>query len=68
MPTTMETPRTEYLTVRQVAEMLETPYTTVLDWIKAGTFPAYRHGGRWKVKRTEMEAWEQSQKNIRRQQ
>lgn len=55
--------QTEYLTVKQVAEMLETPYNTVLDWIKAGTFPAYRHGGRWRVKRSELEDWQKRQQN-----
>lgn len=63
----MEKPRTEYLTVKQVAELLQAPYTTVLDWIKAGTLPAYRHGGRWKVKKHELEEWEQNQKNTNRQ-
>lgn len=47
--------QTEYLTAKQVAELLETPYTTVLDWIKAKKLTSYRFGGRIKVKRTDLE-------------
>lgn len=59
----MDKPQTEYLTVKQVAVLLEAPYTTVLDWINAGKLPAYRHGGRWKVKRVELEVWQKKQRN-----
>lgn len=59
----MEKHATEYLTPKQVSEMLETPYNTVLDWIKAGKLPAYRHGGRWKIRRVELEDWKKKQKN-----
>lgn len=46
----------EFLTVSDVAELLQLNQQTVRNWIDAGTLPAVRAGRRVRVRRSDLEA------------
>lgn len=62
--TTMERQRIEYLTVDQIAEELDVAKTTVREWIQEKKLVAYKLGRNWKVKRTDLEKFIESTRNI----
>lgn len=41
----------------QVADWLGYAAGTVVDWAEAGEIPAYKVGGRWRFRQSEIEAW-----------
>lgn len=55
---------TEYLTPKQVAQVLGIGESTVLQWLREKKLPGYRFGYRWKVKKAELERWIHSQRNL----
>ena len=56
----------EYLTVQQVAAILNVHPATVYVWIRTRGLPAFKPGGngstrrRWRVRRSDLERWMQS--------
>lgn len=60
----MEQAKTEYLTVDQIAEELGVAKTTVREWIQEKKLIAYKLGRNWKVKRTDLEKFIESTRNI----
>ena len=51
----MEQPKTEYLTVEEIAALLGEKETSVRDWIRNKRLPAYKFGRRLKVRRQDLE-------------
>ncbi len=45
------------LNVQQVAEYLQLNLSTVYQWAQQGRLPAIKLGGRWRFRRTDIEAW-----------
>lgn len=55
--------RDEVLTTREVARLLKVTQRSVYRWIVAGVLPAAKFGGRWRIKRADVERfWEQRKK------
>ena len=53
----------EVLTTQEVARLLKTTQRTIYRWIVAGVLPAAKFGGRWRIKRADVERfWQQRQK------
>lgn len=55
----------ENMTPKEVADYLGMAESTVLQWLREGKLPGYRFGYRWKVKRAELETWENHRRNIK---
>ena len=47
----------EYLTPREVMELLAIGKNTFYKMVRSGELPAFRIGKQWRVKRAEMEQW-----------
>ncbi len=54
----------DYYTAKEVAELLQVSEDTIWNWLKAGTIPGYRFGGRWRINKVEFEKWRKEQRNI----
>jgi excisionase family DNA binding protein len=52
-----------FLTPREVSGMLRVSTQTVRRWIKQGKLPAYRVGRAWRIKRADLDAWLDNQRN-----
>lgn len=46
----------ELLTVEQTAEYLKVTQLTIYKWIYAGTLPAAKIGGRWRIRVSDLES------------
>lgn len=55
-----------YLTVEEVAEMLQVSVETVRGYInrKRNKLPAFKVGREWRVRKTDLERWVQENMNI----
>jgi len=52
--------RNEVLTTQEAARLLKTTQRTIYRWIVAGVLPAAKFGGRWRIRRADVERlWEQ---------
>lgn len=60
----MEQAKIEYLTVEQIADELDVARTTVREWIQEKKLIAYKLGRNWKIKRTDLEKFIESTRNI----
>jgi excisionase family DNA binding protein len=47
----------EYLTVPQVAELLQLSEKTVYRLAQRGELPGFKAGGSWRFRRTDIDAW-----------
>ena len=47
----------EVMTVKQTAEYLNCHCSTVYRMLKAGELPAFRLGGDWRFRRSDLEPW-----------
>lgn len=47
----------ELLTTREAATLLKTTTRTIYRWIEAGVLPAAKFGGRWRIRRRDLEAF-----------
>ena len=56
-----------YLTVEEVAELLQISVETVRDYInrKKSKLPAFKIGREWRVRRTDLDRWVDENMNIR---
>lgn len=55
--------RDEVLTTQEVARLLKVTQRSVYRWIVAGVLPAAKFGGRWRIKRADVERfWQQRDK------
>ncbi len=45
----------DYLSITQVAELLNVHRNTVVNWVTAGTIPAQKFGGVWRILRSDVE-------------
>jgi nitrogen PTS system EIIA component len=45
------------LTARDVAELLSFSAGTIVDWAERGEVPAFKVGGRWRFRESELLAW-----------
>lgn len=53
----------DVLTTQEAARLLKTTQRTIYRWIVAGVLPAAKIGGRWRIKRADVERfWEQRKK------
>jgi len=52
----MESENTEFLTVAEVADLLQLNQPTVRNWIDAGTLPALKVGRRVRIRRADLDA------------
>lgn len=52
--------RSELMTTTEAAELLRTTQRTIYRWIDAGVLPAAKIGGRWRIRRRDVEALFQS--------
>jgi excisionase family DNA binding protein len=46
----------EFLTIEQVAKLLQVNYNTVYRWVTKNKLPAAQIGGVWRVKRVDIES------------
>ncbi len=53
----------EILTLKEVAEYLKLTKKTAYRLAAEGKLPGFKVGGSWRFKRTDLEAWIESQKN-----
>ncbi len=44
-----------YLTIEQVAELLQVHYNTVYRWVTSGDLPATKFGDSWRILRKDLE-------------
>jgi len=49
--------RNEVLTTQEAARLLKTTRRTIYRWIEAGVLPAAKFGGRWRIRRRDLEAF-----------
>ena len=56
-----------YLTVEDVAELLQISVETVRDYInrKKNKLPAFKIGREWRVRRTDLDKWVEENMNVR---
>jgi excisionase family DNA binding protein len=52
----------DYLTIRQTAEKLNLSTDTIRRLIRAGSLPAVKLGGQWRVHVDELTAWVEAQR------
>jgi excisionase family DNA binding protein len=53
----------EVLTTQEAARLLKTTQRTIYRWIVAGVLPAAKFGGRWRIRRVDVERfWQQRDK------
>ncbi|CAG0955488.1 hypothetical protein METP3_00468 [Methanosarcinales archaeon] len=52
----------QYLTVKQVSELLQLSPSTVYSWAESGKIPSYKINGSIRFSREEIEEWIQKQK------
>lgn len=45
------------LTARELADMLGFSAATIVDWTEAGELPAFKIGGRFRFRASEVETW-----------
>jgi excisionase family DNA binding protein len=50
------------LTARELAELLGFAAGTIVDWAEAGKVPAFKVGGRFRFRASEVEAWLDAQR------
>jgi excisionase family DNA binding protein len=51
------------LTTQEAARLLKTTQRTIYRWIVAGVLPAAKFGGRWRIRRVDVERfWQQRDK------
>jgi len=54
----------EYLTPQQAGELLQVTVRSIYEWMKNGDLPAVKIGGRWRIRRRDIDAlWQQKQGN-----
>ena len=56
--------RRELMTTREVLRYLRVTPRTVYRLIREGDLPAVRMGGRWRFRRTDIEAWLERQRQV----
>lgn len=44
----------DLLTVTEAAALVRLPYSTVLSWVKTGRLKAWKIGGRWRTRRSDV--------------
>lgn len=54
---------THIMTIKEVAHYLKVNERTVYRMASAGKIPAFKVGGTWRIKATELEAWISAQSN-----
>jgi excisionase family DNA binding protein len=54
----------ELMTTREVLQYLRVTPRTVYRLIRDGDLPAVRMGGRWRFRRTDIEAWLERQRQV----
>ena len=52
----------EILTLPEVAQLLKVAEKTVYSMAQKGQLPAFKVGGQWRFKRTDIDAWIEQQK------
>ena len=52
----------DLLTPAEVVDWLRVTRRSVYEWIRTGRLPALRAGGRWRIRREDVEAFVRSQK------
>lgn len=52
----------EYLTIKDIARQLKMDEKTIRRWIKSGQLPAIELGGKYRVSRTDLNAFLESRK------
>lgn len=50
----------EYLTPEEVAETLKVSKKVIQDWLRAGTIPGTKVGSLWRIPKSDLEAWLES--------
>ena len=55
--------KSDLLTIKQVAEFLNLAEKTVYRMANDGEIPAFKIGGSWRFKRSEVEEWLEQQRN-----
>lgn len=55
--------KSELVTIKEVAEFLKVAEKTIYRMAAEGKIPAYKVGGSWRFKHTEIEVWLEKQKN-----
>ena len=53
----MDREREDYLTIREVAELLKLSERTVYRLAQSGGLPAFKAGGSWRFRRRDIDAW-----------
>ena len=53
----------QIMTIKEVADYLKVNERTVYRMASAGKIPAFKVGGAWRIKATELEAWIGAQSN-----
>ena len=47
----------QYLTIDELAQILEIDVAVLKDWAKIGKIPSLKEGNSWKFERAKIEAW-----------
>lgn len=55
--------KSDLITIKQVAEFLNLAEKTVYRMANDGEIPAFKIGGSWRFKRSEVEGWLEQQRN-----
>jgi excisionase family DNA binding protein len=55
--------KSDLITIKQVAEFLNLAEKTVYRMANDGEIPAFKIGGSWRFKRSEVEEWLEQQRN-----
>ncbi len=50
-------PDVEFLTLKEVAELLRIAEKTAYTLAQTGDLPAFKVGGQWRLRRTDLDAW-----------
>lgn len=54
------------LTASVLGELLGFSASTIVDWAEAGKIPAFKIGGRWRFRESEVTAWLEEQRVVAR--
>jgi excisionase family DNA binding protein len=61
-----ETPQRPFLTIQQIAELLDLDYKTVYRMVVAGQLPAAKLGGSYRIRRADLDTFFEQQKVVGR--
>ena len=54
-------PDPEFLTIREVAELLRIGEKTAYTLVQTGELPGFKAGGQWRFRRSDLDAWIEAQ-------